>query len=80
MVSFWDLRTFEMILTVSLIRLSSRLKPKENLVENLTITRVSVITMQKNHWISLRTITSGSTHPVLLKKVEHSPVQEKCSM
>ena len=37
MVSFWDLRTFEMVLTVSLIRLSSRLKPKENLVENLTI-------------------------------------------
>ena len=37
MVSFETLRTFEMILAVSLTRLSSRLTSKDSLVENLTI-------------------------------------------
>ena len=37
MVSFETLRTFEMILTVSLTRWNSRLKPKENVDLNLTI-------------------------------------------
>lgn len=79
MVSFETFRNFEMDLTASLTCSSSKLKPRVNLVLNLTMFGINRIkTMQKNHWISLRTITSGSTHPG--KKVEHSPVKEKCSM
>ena len=40
MVSVATLRTFEMDLSVSLTRRNSRLKPKENVVLNLTISRL----------------------------------------
>ena len=55
---------FEMILAVSLTRLNSRLTSKDSLVESLTINEV-VLNMLKYHWMSMRTITSGSTHPAL---------------
>ena len=80
MVSFETLRNFEMILAVSLTRLSSRLTSKDSLVENFTIMDKDGLIETRIHWISLRTITSGSTHPFFKKKVEHSPVKEKCSM
>ena len=68
MASFETFRTFEMILAVSLTRLSSRLTPKDSLVENLTITQYSeIMVVAIFHWISMRTITSGSTHPICKK-------------
>ena len=75
MVSVATLRTFEIELSVSLTRWSSRVKPKENVVLSLTIVLYLVEMCDKEfHWISLRTITLGSTHPN--KKVEHLPVRE----
>jgi len=79
MVSFETLRIFEMILAVSLMRLHSRLTSKDSLVENFTIVENESLMMRMCHWISMRTNTSGSTHPAF-KKVEHSPIREKCSM
>ena len=64
MVSFETLRTFEMILAVSQARLISKLKPKDSLVENLTIIESDIMRFNRIHWISMRTITSGSTHPI----------------
>ena len=43
MVSFETLRTFEMILAVSLTRLNSRLTSKDSLVESLTINEVVLL-------------------------------------
>lgn len=76
MVSVATLRTFEIELSVSLTRWSSRVKPKENVVLILTIIeRVFVLNdLKEFHWIRLRTDTSWSTHPD--KKVEHLPLQE----
>ena len=63
MVSFETLRTFEMILAVSLTRLDSSLTSKDSLVEILTIMDKEGLIETRIHWISLRTNTSGSTHP-----------------
>ena len=60
MVSVATLRTFEIELSVTLTRWSSRVKPKENVVLSLTV-------------IERATITSGSTHPG--KEVEHLPIK-----
>ena len=73
MVSVATLRTFEIELSVSLTCWSSRVKPKENVVLILTIVLYLVEMCDKEfHWIRMRTITSGSTHPD--KKVEHLPL------
>ena len=63
MVSVATLRTFEIELSVSLTLWSSRVKPKVNVVLNLTI---------KQSTFAWRTITPGSTHPD--KEVEHLPL------
>ena len=80
MVSFETLRTFEMILAVSLTRLSSRLTSKDSLVENLTIVdngfeMINGTPLDGYEDRYLREYASA-----FLKKVEHSPVKEKCSM
>ena len=70
MVSFETFRTFEMILAVSQTRLDSKRTSKDSLVENLTMALRLDNCESRIHWISVRTITSGSTHPPFLKKVE----------
>lgn len=47
MVSFETLRTFEMVLAVSLTRLNSRLMSKDSLVESLTINEVVLFEIKK---------------------------------
>lgn len=60
MVSVAPLSTFEIELTVSLTRWISRLKPIDREVLNFTILlRVVVWVKQRNHWIGMRTVTSG---------------------
>ena len=65
MVSFEALRTFEMILAVSLTRFISKRMSKDSLVEKWTMLIMREIRGEKRiHWIGMRTITSGSTHPL----------------
>ena len=53
MVSFVTLRTFEMVLAVSLTSLNSKLMSKDSLVLNLAILMLVVWDEIRNHWIGL---------------------------
>ena len=58
MVSFVTLRTFEMVLAVSLICLDSKRMSKETLVENLTIDRDLELN-NRIHWIGMEPDAPG---------------------
>ena len=67
MVSFVSRKAFEMAMRVSLTRLDSSLMSRENLVLNFTILFDSKSDDTIIHWMKLRSITSGSTHPAYKK-------------
>ena len=64
-ISLATRKTFEIVLAVSLNRLNSRAMSKDSLVEKWTMLIMREIRGEKRlHWIGMRTITSGSTHPL----------------